>query len=339
MTEPATHAAPTMRDVARAAGVSVATVSIVMRGAPGVGEETRARVLAVAEDLGYRANRTARLMKLRRTRHLGVAMSPRNAFHAEVVEGIQAAAAAAGYELVLSLVTPGHTEQRAVETLEGFRCESLILLGSDLSDAELAALASRLPVVLVARGVTIPGVDVVRSADQRGQRLLVDHLVALGHRDIAYVDGGPHPVAVERRRGYLGAMRRAGLGEHIRLVTGGQAEEDGRRAADELLRERSRPTAVCAFNDQVAVGVADTLAQHGVAVPGACSVTGYDDSGFSRLRAIDLTTVNQQADDLARAAVEAAIARLDAPAGPGGSRPATLLEPRLVVRGTTAPLR
>src|SRR5256885_729457 len=183
MTElPARQKPPTIREVAHAAGVSTALVSIVFRGAPGASETTRARVFAAAEQLGYRANRTASLMKLRRTKHLGITMNVRSAFQGELAEEIQAAASQLGYQIVLSIVTAAHDESHAVETLLGFRCESVIMLGSQLPEARLLELAHELPLVLVGRRVNLGNVDVVRSADHRGQALVVKHLAGLGHR-------------------------------------------------------------------------------------------------------------------------------------------------------------
>src|SRR5215470_6444354 len=139
MTElPARQKPLTIRDVARAAGVSPALVSIVFRGAPGASEETRARVVAVAEQIGYRANRTASLMKLQRTKHLGVTLNLRTAFHAELVEGIQSAAARSGYEIVPAFVTADHDEAHAIQTLLEFRCESLLLVGTQVPETRLA---------------------------------------------------------------------------------------------------------------------------------------------------------------------------------------------------------
>src|SRR6266536_2565912 len=119
---------PTMRDVAARAGVSKALVSLVFRNAPGASEQTRARVLEAADQLGYRHNRTASRLALRRTRLLGVTMSIRNTFHAELVEELQAAAAEHDYEIVVSTVTRTHDERRAIDALLGFRAEALIML-------------------------------------------------------------------------------------------------------------------------------------------------------------------------------------------------------------------
>lgn len=336
MTEPPPRHKPlTIRDVARAAGVSTALVSIVFRGAPGASETTRARVFAVAEQLGYRANRTASLMKLRRTKHLGVTVNVRSAFQAELAENIQTAAAKSGYEIVLSLITPAHDESRAIETLLGFRCESAILLGSQLPEARLRELAGELPLVLVGRRVVdFRNIDVVRSADRRGLALVVGHLAGLGHRDIVHVDGGHQPISAQRRQGYRAAMRAHGLGEHVRVVTGGDYEADGHRAAAELLRHEQLPTAVCAFNDHCALGVIDALAKAGLRVPGDCSVTGYDNSPVAQLTAVDLTSVSQEAVVLAESAVRAAVDRLE---GRVTGTSDAVLEPRLVVRGSTSP--
>jgi LacI family transcriptional regulator len=323
-----------MADVAAAAGVSKALVSIVFRGAAGASEATRARVFQVADQLGYRTNRTASLLKLRRTRHLGVTMSVRNAFHAELVEGIQEAAEREGYQIVLSIVTESHDERRAVETLLEFRCESLILLGSELAEPALDDLASSVPVVLVGRRVTTDSVDVVRTADERGVRLVVDHLVGLGHQDIAHIDGGQHTISADRRRGYRTAMRRHGNADHIQVLGGGPTEADGRRAAEDLLRLDQLPTAVTAFNDHCAVGLIDRLTRVGIGVPDVVSVAGYDNAPIAQFAAINLTTVSQEAHAHAHWAVRAAIERLE---GARNDTRESILEPRLVVRGSTGP--
>jgi LacI family transcriptional regulator len=323
-----------MADVAAAAGVSKALVSIVFRGAAGASEATRERVFRAAEQLGYRTNRTASLLKLHRTRHLGVTMHVRSAFHAELVEGIQEAADREGYQIVLSTITGNHDERRAIETLLEFRCESLILLGSELSKPMLDDLASSVPVVLVGRRAAIDSVDVVRTADDKGLGLVVDHLVGLGHHDIAHVDGGRHTISADRRRGYRTAMRRNYEARRVRIVAGGTGEMDGQRAAEELLRGNQLPTAVTTFNDHCAVGLIDRLLHAGVAVPDAISVAGYDNAPIAQYAAINLTTVSQEALAQAQWAIRAAVERVE---GVRQDTRESILEPRLIVRGSTGP--
>jgi DNA-binding LacI/PurR family transcriptional regulator len=327
---------PRLEDVAAHVGVSSATVSLVLRGAPGPSAETRRRVLQAAGELGYRPNRTASLLARRRSHLLGVLLQVRNTFHAELVEDLQAAAEHVGYELVLSTVTRTRDEQRAVESLLDFRCEALILLGPVAPPARLAALGQQLPVIAVGRRVAADGVDVVRTADDRGVGQVVSYLAGLGHRTIAYVDGGEGAIPGDRRRGYLTAMRRHGLGDSIDVIPGDHTEESGWRAATALLGRPELPTAVVAFNDRCAVGLLDGLNRAGVDVPGSVSVVGYDDSPLARLAHINLTTVSQNTRQQAEHAVAAAVERLDG----GRSVPReVVLTPRLVVRQTVGPPR
>lgn len=323
---------PRLEDVAARVGVSTASVSLVLRGAPGPSAETRRKVLAAAAELGYRADRAASLLARRRRHQLGVMLDVRNPFHAELVEEVHTEADRAGYEVVLSTLTRDRDEQRAVETLLDFRCEALILLGPDSPASFLDKLAAQIPCVSVGRMVRDAAVDVVRSADDVGVAAALDHLISLGHARIAFVDGGPGAVAAARRRGYRRAMRRAGFTAQV--IPGDHTEEGGVRAGQQIAAEPDRPTAVMCSNDRLAVGVMDAFLRAGVAVPRDVSVVGYDDSSLARLAHIDLTSVNQDAPAQARNAVQAAVSRLDE----GRTlRTEIVLVPRLTVRGSTAP--
>jgi DNA-binding LacI/PurR family transcriptional regulator len=325
---------PRLQDVADQAGVSAATASLVLRGAPGPSGATRERVLDAAGRLGYRPDRAASLLARRRSGLIGVVMDVRSTFHARLVEDVHEAAEEHGYDLVLSTVTRTRDERRAVETLLDSRCEALVLLGPEAPAARLSALARQLPVVAVGRPVQADGVDVVRAADDEGVAQAVEHLAGLGHRRIAHVDGGRGPIAAARRRGYERAMRGRGLGEHVQVVGGDAGEESGARAAETLLGSAVRPTAVVTYNDASAVGLLDALLRAGVDVPGEVSVVGYDDSPLSRLAHIDLTTVSQDSAQLTRLAVAAVVERLD---GGRTERREVVVPPHLVVRGTTGP--
>jgi len=324
---------PRLADVAARAGVSPGLASLVLRNQPGPSVQTRTRVLAVARELGYRADRTASLLARRRSRHLGVMMDVQNTFHAELVADIDAAATALGYDLVLSTLTPARDERRATETLLDFRCEALILLGPVQPAARLDALGGELPVVVVGRRISSAAVDVVRAADDQGVTQAVGHLAALGHREVAFVDGGKGTIAADRRRGYRRAMRDQGLAHSMQVIPGDHTEEAGKRAAATLNASNGLPTAVIASNDRCAVGFLDALARLGVDVPGSVSVVGYDDSMLARLSHVHLTTVSQDARQQADKAVALAIERLES----GRTAPReVVLTPRLVVRGTTA---
>jgi DNA-binding LacI/PurR family transcriptional regulator len=322
---------PTLADVAARAGVSTALVSIVMRDAPGASTATRDRVRRVAAEIGYRPDSRARLLRSSRSRLLGVVFGVQADFHGDLVSGLYAAADRVGYELALSAVTPGRDEQRAVGSLLQDRCEALVLLGPQSPTASLATLATRLPVVVVARPVRSSAVDVVRTADDEGARLAVEHLLALGHRDVVHVDGGRAPGAAERRRGYQEALRAHGLGAHV--LPGGPTEEDGAAAARRLL-SGPLPGAVTVFNDRCALGLLDVLRRAGRTVPGDVSVVGYDDSRIARLSSVDLTSVAQDVEQLTTLAVGRALERLDST--PVRQRE-LVVPPRLVVRTTTAP--
>jgi DNA-binding LacI/PurR family transcriptional regulator len=324
---------PRLEDVAAAVGMSTASVSLVLRGAAGPSAATRDRVFEAAARLGYRPDRAASLLARRRSRLLGVVMDVRSSFHAELVEDAQEAADRHGYDLVISTVTRSHSERRAIETLLDSRCEALVLLGPESPVAELAALARQVPVVAVGRPVESGEVDVVRAADDEGVALAVDHLVGLGHRRIAYLDGGRGAIAGARRRGFRRAVGRHGLGESA-FVLGAEGVEANRTVAPRGLLDRDpAPTAVVTFNDRAAVGLLAALLRAGVGVPQRMSVVGYDDDPLSRLAHVNLTTVSQDAHQQTAFALQAVVERLE----DGRTEPREfVVRPSLVVRGTTA---
>jgi DNA-binding LacI/PurR family transcriptional regulator len=330
---PARARRPTLADVAARAGVSVALVSIVIRDAPGASPANRQRVLQAADELGYRPDTRARLLRSSRSRLLGVVFGVQHAFHGDLVTGLYTAADRAGYELALSAVTPDRDERRAVASLLQDRCEALILLGPQAPTSSLAELTTRLPVVVVARAARHRALDVVRTADHEGLRQAVDHLVGLGHRRIVHIDGGRAPGAADRRRGYRDTMRHYDLDSEIRLLPGGLTEDDGAAAAHALLDLDPRPSAVTVFNDRCALGVLDVLQRAGLTVPGDISVVGYDDSHLARMSHVNLTTIAQDTEQITTLAVTRAIDRLD---GTPVTDRELVVPPHLVVRATTA---
>jgi DNA-binding LacI/PurR family transcriptional regulator len=233
-----------------------------------------------------------------------------------------------------------------------------------MSDLDLDAVAEACPTVVVGRSGTSRVVGVL-AADDQGLEVAVDHLVSLGHRRIAFVDGPRGSISRARRRGYRDAMARHGVGPHADVVRGGRTEADGAAAAHRLLSRAltDRPTAIVCFNDRVAIGLRDALLRAGIRVPEDVSVVGYDDSPLARLGTVDLTSVSQEPQALADATVAVLAALLDG-AGAGEGRPDAgevvegradervpleaggdrgdpgrdvVISPRLVVRSSTGP--
>ncbi|KAB7745485.1 LacI family DNA-binding transcriptional regulator [Nostocoides sp. F2B08] len=328
-------------DVAAEAGVSTATASLVLRGRPGPSQASRDAVQDAARRLAYRPDRSASLLASRRSRHLGVLIAISSTFHAELVEVLDGAAADAGLDLVLGTTTPRRSEQQALEALLDQRCEGIVLVGPGLSEARIDAVAREVPTVVVGRLGTSHSTGVLAD-DATGMDAIVDHLVDLGHRSIAYVDGPRGSIATARRRGFRDAMRRRDL--DVVVIPGGVDETAGLAAAEEILSmdNAARPTAVACFNDHCAVGVRTGLARTGITVPEQMSVTGYDDSPLARLATIELTTVSQDPPALAAAVVavlsEALTSdRRDTDEAQSPPHTDVIVSPRLVVRASTAP--
>ncbi|WP_158887725.1 LacI family DNA-binding transcriptional regulator [Amycolatopsis anabasis] len=329
-------ARPTMEDVAARAGVSRALVSLVMRGSPKVSEHRRAAVLKAAEELGYSPHVMARSLASRTSTVLGVMVSDlRNAFFAEVVEGLDAAAQAAGFSLILN--TGGRSPSRERSALAGllsFRPAGVVLLSPVLPASAIEEAAEQCPVVLVSRTSRASTVDTVNDDGEAGAALAVDHLVALGHRRIAHLDGGGAFVAAARRKGYRAAMLRHGL--EPRVIASEHTDTAGEKAVREVLNSPGdMPTALLAGNDFNAVGAISALEEAGLRVPADVSVVGYDNTSLAALRHLSLTTVDQPRIEMGRLAVEALLERVR---GERSDPVRHLLHPSLVVRSTTAAL-
>lgn len=323
---------PTMEDVATRAGVSRALVSLVMRNSPKVSKTRREAVLAAAADLGYSPHAMARSLASRTSHVLGVMVSDlHNPFWAEVVDGLDTYARAAGFELVIN--TGGRSpsrERQALASLASFRPAGIALLGPVVPSSAVEAAASEGPLVLVSRSSRLSTVDTVNDDGRVGSWLAVDHLVSLGHREIVHIDGGGGSQAAPRRTGYRVAMERHGLAPHV--VRGEYTEAAGAAAIRTLSRTF---TAVVAANDLNAVGVLSALAELGLRVPEDVSVVGYDNTWLAALRHIGLTTIDQPRTEMGRLAAEALIARVR---GESLDPARLVVRPSLVVRTSTARL-
>lgn len=322
-----------MGDVAKAAGVSRPLVSIVMRDAPGASDATRERILRIAAEMGYVPDARARKLRQNSSRLIGISFELQQPFHGDVVEQVYLAAAESGYDVALSAVSPSRDEPTAVESLIRERCDALIVLGMKAHADDLRRFTNRVPMVSVARRLKAPFLGIVRGDDKAGLRMAVEYLADLGHARIAHIDGADAPGSADRRASYRRTMQRLGLGEYVDVIAGGLTEADGARGTRELLTRPTPPTAVIAFNDRCATGALDYAARTGLRIPDDLSIMGYDDSRLARIPHVQMTTVSQDARELARAAVDLALEQLQ-----GEAPREIVVQPRLIVRETTQPL-
>lgn len=327
---------PTILDVAEEAGVSKSLVSLVMRDSEKVSPSSRKAVLAAAKKLGYRPNAAARTMVRQRSYVVGVLVSDlHNPFFADLIDGIDTAATNAGYR---SILTTGNRvakrEELAVSTLLEMRVDGLILV-SPVFSRDFAVEASRsVPTVVVGKATRAATVDSVTNDDRHGAGMVVDHLVELGHRRIAHIDGGDGAGSQPRRTGYERSMQRHGLEGETRSVKGGFTEEGGRRGMRTLLAEGPTPTAVFVANDLAAIGVLEVLDKEGLSVPGGISVVGYDNTEMAASHRLGLTTVNQPRNEMGHMAASLILTRIDE----NRTTPRhVVLLPKLVVRESTSP--
>jgi len=297
----------TIRDVAREAGVSIATVSRVFNQASLVRRDTCEHVRGVASRLDYWPNSAARSLITNRTSAIGVLLPDLyGEFFSEVIRGIDLAARREKYQvLVSSSHASAETMVAAVRALRG-RIDGLLVMSPDADASEaIQDFSKRFPVVLLNPGPVSLDCASLSVANHDGAYAAVRHLAGLGHRRIAIVLGPESNTdAEERRRGWRAALADAGLEAPRDLeLEGDFSESAGYAAAARLLALRPRPTAVFAANDYMAVGLLAAFREAGVAVPGDVAVCGFDDIAIARYLTPSLTTVDVDACELGERAV------------------------------------
>jgi LacI family transcriptional regulator len=326
--------AATIADVAARAGVSTATVSRVLSGAASARPSTRDRVVAAAAELDYRPSGIARALKRNETRTLGLVITDiTNPFYPQIVRAVEAAAHARGYGILLA--DGGDDPGRELEHLDRLverRVDGIIVASSRMRRRHADRLrGTSVPVVLVNDAVPGSGLPTVTTAHRRGARMAADHLVELGHRRIGHISAPAEQSASgERRRGVRDALRDLGVPV---VVVGDGGVEGGAAAVAELLA--AGVTGIVAYNDLTAIGALRGLRQLGAAVPGDVSVVGFDDIEMAAWTDPALTTIRQPTHELGRWAVEWLTAALG---DGGGAASRVLLQPELVVRGSTGPV-
>lgn len=334
----------TLKDVAREAGVSTMTVSRVINNKEHISEETRERVLAVCERLGYRPNQFARSLVTRRTGFFGMIVPDiGNPFFGDLVRAAEGVARARGFSMLLG-DTAGDIEVEK-EYIKAFRnrlCDAVVLVAPRVPDGVVREVNNDVPLVLVDRPIDDPDIITVAIDNSSGARDATEHLIGLGHRRIGFIKGPENvPNTHLRYRGWHEALLAAGLRPEEDLVYQGEFErETGMRAfaAFQLLREPI--TAVFASNDLMAYGFVRAARSSGYTVPGDVSVVGFDDIFLSELMHPALTTVRYPIVEMGAAAIERLLDSIgstgtDTQEGAANRE----LKHELIIRESTAPPR
>jgi LacI family transcriptional regulator len=323
----------TIRDVARRAHVSVASVSRVLNRLDNVSEETKARVTDAVRELGYVPHAGARSLSLSRTNAIGVVLPDLHGeFFSELVRGMDQEAARRGYMLLLSNVHHGSEQSaNAMRAMRG-RVDGLVVLAPHLTEEELAStIPAGSPAILLNTRGDAGGHPGVRLDNAAGARAVAEHLVSLGRRRMLHVAGPAGNMdAQERASAFEKAVQDNGAAVHT--IEGDFAEESGAAAIEAMLQSGQKFDAVFAANDMMANGALQALFRAGVRVPDEVAVVGFDDIPLARH--IGLTTVRVRIAELGERAIHRLISTLKGESEPGGQE---LHRPELVIRSTTDP--
>lgn len=321
-----------MRDIALHLGVSRQLVSLVLRDAPGPSDESRTRILAAAEQLGYRPNASARLLRQRRTRLIGALFALRNPFEVRFIEQLEARAAECGYGLVLGARSPDRPDDVVLSDLMAQRVEAVIAFNPDSRAPTLRDVLEHVPLAWMGERADTTLADNIRVDEDEGLRLAMAHLTQLGHRHIAYAGGAGGAVGLERAHAFQSAAQHAGLGTEVLMS---DFSEEGGAGVARVVTARpvaARPTAIVCCGDLNAIGMLAQFAQSGVRVPDDVSVIGFDDSYVAGLSYHRLTSIRQDVDATVAAALRTVLRRIEDPELP----PTEILTPTsLTIRDST----
>lgn len=308
---------PTIRDVAKQANVSVATVSRILNGLNGYSEKTKQKVLDTIDELGYHPNAIARSLSIRRTQTIGV-MFPAvsNEFSSAILQGIEEYAQSCNYSvLVCNTAADGNQTLRYLQVLREKQVDGLLFASEALKEEYITALESmNIPVVLVASESSDPRFPFIKVDDRKAAYDAACHLIGKGHKEIAMISGtkGDPIAGAPRLAGYKQALLDNGLSfREERVAYGDFLFDSGISAMETLLRKARGITAVFAASDEMAIGALNCAISHGIHVPEELSIIGYDNIRLSRMIQPSLTTVNQPLSELGLGAVSKLIEMIE----------------------------
>ena len=334
-------ASVTLKDVAKVAGVSYATVSRAVSGSPEISEETRRRILKICKEMGYTPNSIARSMVKRCTNILGLIVpSLNNPFMSELTADLEIYARNRGYNLMVCNSSYDHDlELEVFSLLIGRQVDGVIMIpvGHEPYDS-LSALTRQVPTVFISENMQNYPENYVSVDNYRGMQIATEYLYGLGHRDILYFgarsDSKTHELRLD---GYLSSCEKLGLAPHVlRSSYSRSSREVGYTLASDYFSRPRQETAILCSADMLAIGVKQAAYEAGIRIPKDVSLMGFDNISFSALPEIDLTTINQPTQQMATSAVDML---LDHIRDPEAAHTRLILPPSLIERKSCRPVK
>jgi LacI family transcriptional regulator len=332
----------TIKDIALLANVSHTTVSRALNDKLRIKNETKEKILSIARDLNYRPDFIARSLVMKRTKTLGLVITTiSNPFYVELAQGIEATARGLGYNIILcSTHHDLSVEKQYVDMLRSKGVDGIIFTSAHLGDPNIVVLAEEsFPIVLVNRrtyhSLVKEKVDYIGVNNILGGFLAVEHLIRLGHRQIAVIGGSAESsVALERLEGGKKALQAYTLEQRKDYFWEGDfLKESGYRGGKRFLEMAEPPTAIFAANDYMALGTYQAIAERGLRIPEDIALVGFNDIEFTGMKGIDLTTIGQKKFEMGALAVKTLVEKIEG----GESKSSTkeiLLKPELIIRKT-----
>ncbi|PQZ89760.1 LacI family DNA-binding transcriptional regulator [Arthrobacter sp. MYb222] len=325
---------PTIRDVAKHAGVSKSLVSLVLSDPSKVSSMRRSLVEDSIRELGYQPNLAARSLSAENRHAIGVVLGElHNPWVLSVAEVVREQLQAAGLDVLFSAAAI-HDGQGVgpaeLQTLRDLRVSGILVVGSADDAVSFEAALGETPAVFVGGGRQAQsGTGAVSVNDEQGFGLVIDHLVDCGNARITHIAGGAGPVSATREAAYHRAMLRHGLRQHVQVVEAGPTIQAGHEAVARLLASGARPESLACFNDLSAIGALQALDEAGV----SAAVTGYDNISLSSLGRISLTSIGSDSEDLGRSSVRLLLQLMRNPEGKFARQ--LMIPPRLIVRSSS----
>ena len=326
----------TLKDVAKVAGVSYATVSRALSGSPEIGEDTRKRILKLCEDMGYTPNTIARSMVMKRTNIIGlIVASLDNPFMSELTTHLEVYARRCGYNLMVCNSAYDLEQEKEVFTLlVGRQVDGVIILpiGNE-SYESLKSLTAQVPTVFISENMQDLPESYVAVDNRQGTYAATEYLYSLGHRKILYFGCRAHSVTHRLRlEGYRRACEAFGIEPDVlHSPYARSSTESGYLLAKDYFAGEQKHTAMLCASDALAIGVMQAAFERGIRLPEQLSLMGFDNISFAALPPINLTTVDQPKQRMANAAMDMLLDQIKHPEQPASR---TILPPSLVIRGS-----